>query len=245
VVIGARRPDELRAMLGRIGDQRQLEIGVRLDVDDIPVEISAADRQRIERSVSPEEWRTIEAMFMDMDGGAAREAAQEEARLLQITVARRVLGLAKALPVARLAAAELDGGLRQIIIWGWHRQGLAEVAGALSNHGVALLNGDVPPAQRERVKADFIAGKLRVLVCNLEVAGTGMDGLQCSHRCLLMEPDWLPGKNTQAIRRQYREGQQHPVHASFVTVARSPDEVIGRVLARRARMIEATTGVVA
>jgi hypothetical protein len=164
-------------------------------------------------------------------------------RLLSITVARRVLGLAKAIPTARIAEGELQGGLQQIIVWGWHRQALTDVATALHRFGTALMNGDMPQHQREITKAQFMAGKLRVLVANLEVAGTGLDGLQCSHRALICEPDWLPGKNTQAIRRQYREGQKHPVHVSFITVARSPDEIIGRVLARRARMIQQATGV--
>lgn len=245
IVVGARRPDELRALLNRVGSVRELDLDVRLDVDDIRVEISPADRERIQASVSKEDWLLIEALFADMDGGAARERMQEQARLLPINVARRVLGLAKAKPTSDIVAAELDGGLDQCVVWGWHREALAVVTERLGKYGSVLLNGDVPQRERAAVVSAFVAGNLRVIAANLDVAGVGLDGLQCSHRCFLMEPDWLPGKNTQAIARQYRNGQTHPVHATFVAVARSPDEVITRVLTRRARMIQQATGAAA
>jgi len=242
IVVGARRPDELRALLNRVGSVRELDLDVRLDVDDVRVEISAAERERIEASVSADEWHLIEALFADIDGGAARERMQEQARLLPINVARRVLGLAKARPVADMVAAELDGGLEQCIVWGWHREALSVVVERLAKYGSVLLNGDVSRSDRDARVRDFVSGKARVIVANLDVAGVGLDGLQCSHRCILMEPDWLPGKNTQAIARQFRQGQRHPVHATLVAVARSPDEIITRVLTRRARMIEQSTG---
>lgn len=243
-VIRARQPEELRQILSTVGEFRDLDIAARLDVDSIPIDLSSEERREIERSVSAEQWREIEALWAMMDGGDQRDDMALEGRLLMMSQARRVLGTAKARSTAKLAAAELDGGLGQIIVWGHHREPLRYVATTLEPYDSALLNGDTPKRERDRIMAAFMAGEIRALVANLEVGGAGLDGLQCSHRCLLMEPDWLPSVNAQAIARQYRQGQIHPVHASLIVVANSPDEIISRVLERRARMISQTTGAV-
>lgn len=242
IVTGARQPNELRAIVNRIGSVAELDLATRLDVDTIPVEITPQDRQLLEASATPEQWAEMVALFADMDGGKAREAAQATASLLPMTTARRVLGTVKAGPTAALAAGELNGGLDQIIVWGHHREALLAVATKLKRYRVALINGSTPRPEREKILARFRSGEIRALVAGMTVVGAGIDGLQCSQRALLMEPDWLPGTNTQVIARQYREGQRHPVHASLIAVARSPDDAITRVLARRAAIIHQTTG---
>jgi SNF2 family DNA or RNA helicase len=244
VTVAARRPEELLALIHDVGSVRELELTTRLDVDSIFISISAEERAEMERAVPPETWREMEALFADIEGGEARREMQEQARLLAMTPARRVLGEVKAPATARIAVEELRGGLDQIIIWGYHVEALRRVVADMEKAGVrvALLNGSTPGHHRRHHVDAFTTKNLQALVCNLEVAGTGLDGLQCSHRALLMEPDWLPGVNAQAIARQYRQGQQHPVHVSLIVVARSPDEAVSRVLERRTRMITKSTG---
>jgi hypothetical protein len=244
VVIAARRPEELLALIHRVGSVRELELATRLDIDSIAIDVGPVERTLMRQRVGAETWREMEALFADIDGGAARQEMQEQARLLAMTPARRVLGEVKAGATARIAIEELRGGLDQIIIWGYHVEALRRVVADMEKAGVrvALLNGSTPGHHRRHHVDAFTSGNLQALVCNLEVAGTGLDGLQCSHRALLMEPDWLPGVNAQAIARQYRQGQQHPVHVSLIVVARSPDEAVSRVLERRTRMITKATG---
>jgi superfamily II DNA or RNA helicase len=242
VVIAARRPDELRALVNRIGSVRDLELETRLDIDTLPISISPAEQADLRASVPPDQWELMEALFADIEGGEARQAMQDDARLLLLTTARRVLARVKARGVSEIARAELDGGTKQIIVWGHHVEALRAVV-AHAKHPAGLLIGDTPASQRRDILASFMRGDLRLLAAGISVAGTGLDGLQCSQRAIFLEGDWLPGVNAQAIARQFRQGQQHPVHVSFTSVARSPDETVARVLARRARMITASVGV--
>jgi SWI/SNF-related matrix-associated actin-dependent regulator of chromatin subfamily A-like protein 1 len=245
-VIGARQPAELEAMLNTIGEVRELDLDVRLDVDSIHIELSSEERATLRNSVTDAQWGEISALFAEMDGSQdERDDKALAGEMLMLSQARRVLGTVKARQTAQIAETELDGGLEQIIVWGHHREPLQYVAKALEKYGAALMNGDTPKRERDVIVQKFSRGELRALVANMEVGGTGLDGLQRSHRALLMEPDWLPSKNAQAIARQFRQGQAHPVHVSLLVVANSPDEIISRVLERRARMITASTGAAA
>ena len=243
-VVGARNAPALRALLNRVGSFRALDLdGIRLDIDTLPIEITDTDRREIEAAAAPEEWREVEALFAEFDGGDAAAEMQLQARMLPLTSARRVLGLVKARTVGRIAAEELRGGLDRIVVWGHHIEPLNRVAEALQPFGVALLNGSTPKPQRDEVVQRFVRGEIRAIVANSTVAGTGIDGLQCCRRAILLEPDWTPARNTQTIRRHYRTGQRRPVHVSIASAAGfTPDEALALVLARKARIISQTTG---
>ncbi|WKV16943.1 HELICc domain containing protein [Microcystis phage MJing1] len=243
-VVGARNAETLRGILNQTGSFRALDLGdIRLDIDTLHVEISDAERREIEQQAGPEEWAQIEALFAEFDGGEAFAEMQLQARVLPLTSARRVLGLVKARPVARIAADELRGGLDRIIVWGHHVEALKRVAEVLRPFGCALLNGQTPKPEREAIIGRFIAGEIRAIAANSTVAGTGIDGLQVCRRAILLEPDWTPARNTQVIRRHYRTGQRRPVHVSIASAAGfTPDEAIALVLARKARIIKDTTG---
>ena len=51
----------------------------------------------------------------------------------------------------------------------------------------------------------------------------------------LLEQDWVPGNNAQAVMRLHRIGQTKPVMCRVVGVADSLDERIAQVLKRKTR----------
>lgn len=243
-IVGARNTDRLNEMLRAVGTFQRLELDQRLDLDEIEVEFTPADLREIEAASTPQQWAEVEALFAGHEEADADDRAhmQLEARMLPLTKARRVLGLIKARSIAKQAALELDGGLGQIIVWGHHVEALQHCAAALRGYGCGLLSGGTPRALRESMVREFTQGRLRALVASAAVAGTGLDGLQCCHRAILLEPAWVPGSNTQTIRRLYRIGQRHPVHVSFATAPGfAPDEAINRTLIRKAALIAAIT----
>lgn len=86
------------------------------------------------------------------------------------------------------------------------------VAARLDN--AAVWHGDVSQAQREKVKADFIAGGVKYLVAVTSAIAEGVDGLQNGTRNIL----WLSRSdnrllNEQAMARVYRQGQKHQVRS--------------------------------
>jgi SNF2 family DNA or RNA helicase len=77
----------------------------------------------------------------------------------------------------------------------------------------------------------------RVLVCQTQAAGEGLDKLKRANRVYLAEPSWTPKDNDQAIARAARRGQTKPVHASYVSLADSLDDRITGTLMRKRRDI--------
>lgn len=68
--------------------------------------------------------------------------------------------------------------------------------------------GDDDEAARAAALADFAAGRAQVLVGTYGALAEGTDGLQfVSHHVALLDHDWVPEIERQAIRRLHRDGQ--------------------------------------
>lgn len=74
---------------------------------------------------------------------------------------------------------------------------------------VAEWSGDVSTKDRERIKADFIAGRVQYIACTISSMSTGLDGFQrvCSKLVWLNELDGNPSLNEQFVRRLFRPGR--------------------------------------
>ena len=90
------------------------------------------------------------------------------------------------------------------------------------------ITGDTPTKEREKAVERLTSDtSVKVLVGNIQAAGTGLDGLQhAAHICLFAETTWTPGEIDQAIARLDRRGQTQQVYAYFLTVKGSIDEMI-------------------
>ena len=169
------------------------------------------------------------------------EEAGEEARgwgddipaNAHLATARRLLGIEKALVVGDLIADELaDGAYQQIVVGTYH----LEVAEYLTRLlGGVCLTGQTSKGERERRIALFQAGKVRVLVAQIQTAGTAID-LWAAHEVALVEQSWAPDDNWQLIKRIHRIGQSVSCRARLFYAETPLDRAVARVLARKARL---------
>jgi superfamily II DNA or RNA helicase len=118
--------------------------------------------------------------------------------------------------VAALAVDEVRAG-RPTIVWtSFDAEGeiiVRELSAeaALTVGSVALLTGDTPDAERQRIIDDFRAGVVQILVTKPSLVGYGLNFQHCRAMVLSGIDDSFE-RMYQAIRRAYRYGQTETVH---------------------------------
>lgn len=122
----------------------------------------------------------------------------------------------------------------QTIVFGHFREPLAAAASRLQAKGITaqVLNGDTPKARREFIQREFMAGRLKVVVANILAAGTAID-LSAARHAYVLEMDWVPANNVQAVNRMVNMEKLDKVTADVVVWPGSSDERVMRVLTRR------------
>lgn len=161
-----------------------------------------------------------------------------------IATLRRLVGKAKAGPYAQMLKWELDAGAKKRVVFFCHTEPLMYVHKHLSSlgyHGV-ILHGSTPEAERTKAIEDFMQNpKCMYFLGNIKVAGVGLT-LTESSDIDMFESDWAPAGNAQAIKRVHRYGQTNEVTARFITLARSIDEAVNRVVAGKTAAIAQIEG---
>ena len=158
-----------------------------------------------------------------------------------IATLRRLLGEAKALPYAQMLLGELQGGLDKVVFFGIHKVALIQATQYLGRHGVrcGLINGDTPEKDRVTlVNAFQTEPSMRVLALQVRSGGTGLT-LTAAAALDMLESDWAPYVNAQALKRIHRIGQTRKCRARFITLANSFDTVVNQIVAdKTARIAE-------
>jgi SNF2 family DNA or RNA helicase len=149
---------------------------------------------------------------------------------------RRLIGLAKALPLAAQLRYELESGLRKVVVFGLHRAFLHTMLGELQQWHPGILHGGTTEARRQAQLSAFQDGDSRVLLLQTKVASTGLT-LTAADNVVIGEPSWAPADNMQAIMRVHRIGQRQPVMARFATLTGTIDEPVNRILQRKSQEI--------
>ena len=150
---------------------------------------------------------------------------------------RQWIGVAKCEAVAELIKQDIESGMENVVIFAHHRV----VIRALSEYYLkdlkpGVLYGGTSPKRKQRMIDDFQARKLKVIICQIQAAGTAID-LTASHNVVFVEPDWVPGNNAQAAMRVHRHGQTRPVLVRFLAAANSIDEHIMKVFRKKAQTL--------
>jgi SWI/SNF-related matrix-associated actin-dependent regulator 1 of chromatin subfamily A len=162
-----------------------------------------------------------------------------------IATMRRLIAEAKAVPYTEMLLAELAADPdRKVVVMGNSREALITVRDLLTARGVwcVLIQGGVSETLRiDAVSAFQSNPKCRVFIGNMRSAGTGLTLTAAAHIDIL-ESDWTPAANDQAIKRIRRIGQKQIQHARFITLARSLDVVVTRVLVEKTANIAAIEG---
>lgn len=157
-----------------------------------------------------------------------------------VSTLRRWNGLKKMPAYAKMVAQELeDGAYEKIVIFAIHRDVIENIRLALSKFGAVTLYGGTPPAQRQKNIDKFQNNpKIRVFIGNIKAAGTAIT-LTRAHNIDLLEQEWVPGDNAQAIMRVHRRGQEMPVTVRVISLADSIDQPIAQAVKRKTRELTA------
>ena len=162
-----------------------------------------------------------------------------------VATLRRLIAEAKALPYAEMLLDELhQDPARKVVVMGVSRDALQTVRDYLAKYKIwcVLVQGGVSEAARNQAVESFQGNDgCRVFLGNIRAAGTGLTLTAAAH-IDIMESDWTPAGNDQAVKRIRRIGQQRTQHARFITLARSLDEVVNRVVAEKTRAIAMVEG---
>lgn len=158
---------------------------------------------------------------------------------------RRLVGEAKAVPYASLLAQELaDGGYQKRVVFAHHKSAISHVRNYLAMKGIQSVTVDGSVSERQRVEAQRRFAEdpsCTVFFGNIRAAGTGLT-LTAAANLDMLESDWAPAPNAQAIMRVHRIGQTRTVRARFITLADSLDVSVNAIVARKTAAIAAIEG---
>lgn len=161
-----------------------------------------------------------------------------------IAMVRRLVGKAKAVSYAQMLRSELDAGAGKRVVFCHHTEPLLYVASRLRAHGYncVVAYGDTKEAERQKAVEDFMNDpNCHVFLGNIKVAGVGLT-LTSSCEIDMLESDWSPAGNAQAIKRVHRYGQEQSVRARFITLANSIDVSVNKVVAGKTAAIAEIEG---
>lgn len=158
---------------------------------------------------------------------------------IALATARHHLGVAKATECLPYLQDILDGGDAPLI-WCWHREAAELIAAKLN---VPLIHGGKTPEDRRDAIAEFVTGGAKALVCTIQAAGEGIDGLQRrTDLCIFVERSYVPKDQEQAIARLHRLGQRSSVRVVIVESDHPIDRAIAVTLTRKQSDISEIVG---
>ena len=151
---------------------------------------------------------------------------------------RHLLGLAKLPGTLALLRDELEGDPRlKIVCFVHHRDVFAALVAGLEQFGVVSIEGSTRPTDRQAALDRFATDpSCRAFVGGITAAGTGISLIASAH-VTIVEPDWVPSTNAQAIARCRRHGQSKSVLARYIVIPQSLDEAVAGVLQRKSAML--------
>lgn len=154
---------------------------------------------------------------------------------------RRLVGLGKASAVARHVRDIVESTGEKVVLFGYHRDVLAEYKKGLTGIKTVTLIGGMNDREREEVKNKFLNDPgIKVFIGNIEAAGTGLDGLQrVSSIGVFGEEDWNPKRKAQAVDRLFRIGQTGSrVLIQTIRMRDTIDVPLDRVMENKSRIVD-------
>ena len=209
-----------------------------------PLEINPGDSLLTQMS----RWEEITREVMGDRANIVDEYKQlTPSERAKLTHARQAVGMLKIRSYASLINDELYNWQKdKLVIFAIHRGVLKGLKIFLEQmgHKPGIIWGGTPMAQRDKIIDKFqskMDGSGRVLLCNINAAGTGLN-ITGARYVDILEPSWTPAENEQAIKRLHRIGQEQKVVARFVGLAGSVDEYITDTLAKKISWISEIIG---
>jgi len=154
-------------------------------------------------------------------------------RQSELSSLRRQLGVLKAADVVQFVTGMLEGGTDKLVLFGVHHEVLDRMKSLLAGYSPVSLDGrDTARARGEAIKRFQEDPKTRVIVCQIQAAGTAVT-LTAASDVVFAEGDWTPANMLQASARCHRIGQTQSVLAQLLYLPGTLDEAIQRVLSRK------------
>jgi SNF2 family DNA or RNA helicase len=121
-----------------------------------------------------------------------------------------------------LEGYKADG--RKVAVFSFFRQVLTDVSTTVG--GCAQIHGSISAEERQLVLDRFAAQEgFAVIALQIEAGGVGIN-LQCAQAVILMEPQFKPSTERQAIARVRRMGQTRKVTAHRLIAQGTVDEAL-------------------
>lgn len=151
---------------------------------------------------------------------------------------RRLTALAKAKPIAAQLAAELkDNAYEKVVVFAYHRAALEALREGLAEFNPAYIVGGMTAGERQEEIDRFQNDKeCRVFIGQITACSTAIT-LTAANQVVFAELDWTDSTNAQASKRCHRIGQTRPVIVRSFSLHNSVDEIVNKVLRRKAQMI--------
>lgn len=174
-------------------------------------------------------WNAASKLFeLDPDNFAAQVPIDGE-----VSTARRMLGEAKCPAVLTYIDDLLAEGVEKLLVTAHHTSVLKAARERLTKYGLAFMDGSTPATKRHEEAKRFQSDpSCRVILGQTQVIGEGFT-LTAAQDCVLMEPDWVPGRIEQAVDRLHRRGQEGGYVLAHVPVI--PGTLDERVIAMAVR----------
>lgn len=138
---------------------------------------------------------------------------------------RRQLAEAKLNQVLQFINEKILDKKDKVVIFAYHRNVIVELAKHLTNYGVSIVSGKTTNKQKEI--DDFVNGKNKVFIGQINAAGQGIDGLQqVCDTVVFVEISWVPGENKQALDRLRRIGQKNTVFSYVLYIPNTLEDSI-------------------
>ncbi|OZB77148.1 MAG: hypothetical protein B7X41_21300, partial [Microbacterium sp. 14-71-5] len=190
------------------------------DIVEVALDVSLTEYTRAHRDIEDDirEWveRFTQARNALPNDEEQKEYAKDNLRF--VSRLRRAAGIAKVPAAVEMLREHLDGNPGEpVILWAHHVDVVEAMHAAAGEAGVeaGVISGSTSDAQKAALVDMFQAGTLPALVCSITAAGVGIT-LTRGHEAIFVESDWTPALILQAIDRQHRFGQEHPVTARML-----------------------------
>ena len=180
----------------------------------------------------PEEWKQYRLSVRAENFMAMRQISWDVGDLKKSSKARRLSELC--------AEAGEDG--RKVIVFSFFRETIRAVCALLGEQALEPITGAVSSQRRQRIVDEFTAaGEGKVLVCQIQAGGTGLN-IPAASVVIFCEPQIKPSLESQAVSRAYRMGQVRTVMVHRLLCANTVDERILELLREKQDVFDSFAG---
>ncbi len=127
---------------------------------------------------------------------------------------------------------------RKVLVFSFFLDTIQRVRELLGDRVFGPISGSVPAEKRQELVDQFAAGPDgSVLLCQIVAGGVGLN-IQAASVVVLLEPQWKPSIETQAISRVYRMGQARSVEVFRLLAEKTVDEHVLRILKGKSEIFD-------